>query len=420
VNEIEAHIYGYKIGTFIYFDGVVYFEYDEDFKKLGLEISPLKLDTKKTPKAYTNRDNVALYKGVAGVFFDSLPDKHGMAFIDRYFERQGLKSDEITVLHKLAFIGDRGMGAIEYRPKEHEDKKDNVQIVQNAKEAYETMKMNIKNENSSIGDLMSVLDSVSPVGGGRPKMLVQYDETTNSIKLNNHKLENGYKRAIIKFDEAYYENESIGLTKLEFVFMSMAKDVGINTANFKLIEENGLHHLVIERFDRDGDDNKTHICTASGLAHIDISVPQGFTYEMLFGLTKMLCKSQEDIEELYKRMVFNVLAINFDDHTKNFSYMMDKKGKWSLTPAYDIVYSKGLATKHITTIAGKSKDFVLADLQGIAKDYFIKEKKAMGIIAKTITVMETFEGRARDVGIDEKTILECKSDIEKQMEMLRI
>ncbi len=420
MNEIEAYIYGHKIGTFIYFDGVVYFEYDEDFKKLGLEISPLKLDTKKTPKAYTNRDNVALYKGIAGVFFDSLPDKHGMAFIARYFERQGLKSDEITVLYKLAFIGDRGMGAIEYRPKEHEDRKDNVQIVQNAKEAYETMKMNIKNENSSIGDLMSVLDSVSPVGGGRPKMLVQYDETTNSIKLNNHKLENGYKRAIIKFDEAYYENESIGLTKLEYVFMSMAKDVGINTANFKLIEENSLHHLVIERFDRDADDNKTHICTASGLAHIDISVPQGSTYEMLFGLTKMLCKSQEDIEELYKRMIFNILAINFDDHTKNFSYMMDKKGKWSLTPAYDIVYSKGLATKHITTIAGKSKDFVLADLQGIAKDYFIKEKKAMGIIAKTIAVMGAFESRARDVGIDEKTILECKSDIEKQMEMLSI
>ena len=288
MNEIEAHIYGHKIGTFIYFDGIVYFEYDEDFKKLGLEISPLKLNTQKTPRAYTNRDNISLYKGVAGVFFDSLPDKHGMAFIDRYFERQGLKSDEITVLHKLAFIGDRGMGAIEYRPKEHEDRKDDVQIVQNAKEAYETMKINIKNENSSIQDLMSVLDSVSPVGGGRPKMLVQHDATTNNIKLNNHRLEKGYKRAIIKFDEAYYENESIGLTKLEYVFMSMAKDAGIDTANFKLIEENGLYHLMIERFDRDTDDNKIHICTASGLAHIDISVPQGSTYEMLFKLTKML------------------------------------------------------------------------------------------------------------------------------------
>ena len=127
MNEIEAHIYGHKIGTFIYFDGIVYFEYDEDFKKLGLEISPLKLNTQKTPRAYTNRDNISLYKGVAGVFFDSLPDKHGMAFIDRYFERQGLKSDEITVLHKLAFIGDRGMGAIEYRPKEHEDSEDKYQ-----------------------------------------------------------------------------------------------------------------------------------------------------------------------------------------------------------------------------------------------------------------------------------------------------
>ena len=121
MEEINAYIYGKKIGTMIEHQGVIYFEYDKKFKLEGLEISPIKLHTSKTKDAYTNSDHTTLYQGMAGVFFDSLPDKHGMRFIDRYFEKQGLKPFEVTLLHKLAFIGDRGMGAIEYIPKENVD-----------------------------------------------------------------------------------------------------------------------------------------------------------------------------------------------------------------------------------------------------------------------------------------------------------
>ena len=185
MTEIEAYIYGHKIGTLIHHNGTIYFEYDKAFKSLGLEISPIKLHTQKTIKAYTNQDNISLYGGLAGVFFDSLPDKHGMTFIDRYFERQELKPQQITLLHKLAFIGDRGMGAIEYRPKEHENINDiNINSILNAKDAYEEMKKNIKDKESSITNLMNIIDSVSPIGGGRPKMLILYNEVDNSIKLN--------------------------------------------------------------------------------------------------------------------------------------------------------------------------------------------------------------------------------------------
>ena len=418
MTEIEAYIYGHKIGTLIHHNGTIYFEYDETFKSLGFEISPIKLHTQKTIKAYTNQDNIPLYGGLAGVFFDSLPDKHGMAFIDRYFERQDLKPHQITLLHKLAFIGDRGMGAIEYRPKEHEDNITDTTCILNAKEAYEEMKKNISNKESSITDLMNILDSVSPVGGGRPKMLVLYNEVNNTIKLNTQNLPKNYKRAIIKFDEVYYENESIGLTKLEYIFMQMAKEVGIHTANFKLIEENGMHHLVVERFDRDEEDNKLHICTASGLMHIDISIAQIASYENLFILTRKLSNSQEDIEELFKRMVFNVLALNYDDHTKNFSFVMNKKGIWSLSPAYDITYSKGMATQHLTTIAGKSKDFKIDDLLKIAKLHSIKNSKALEIINKTIEIIQTFENRAKEINIDENTIKECMKNIKYQISLL--
>ena len=415
MTEIDAYIYGKKIGTLLEHKGSIFFQYDKDFITSGIQISPIKLPLKDA--LYTNNDHKSLYQGMAGVFFDSLPDKHGMTFIDRYFERQGLKTHEITLLHKLSFIGDRGMGAIEYSPKEHDENVSGADVI-NAKDAYEKMKKNIDDNNSSIEDLMNILDSVSPVGGGRPKMLVQYNKSTKRIKINTKELEKGCKRAIVKFDEVYEGVGSIGLTKLEFIMMSMAKDVGIKTAKFELIQENGSHHLLVERFDRTEDDEKIHMCSASGLMHIDISIAQVTTYEHLLMLTKKICKSQEDIEELFKRMVLNVLVFNFDDHAKNFAFLMDRSGKWSLSPAYDITYSKGLATQHITTIRGKALEITRDDVLKIATSYSIKPAVANKIIDECIKVAATFKERAEALGLEDDDIEEYKSDIDSQIKFL--
>jgi len=415
MTEIDAYIYGKKVGTLVEHDDTIYFEYDKSFLAQGLEISPLKLSLSK--EMFTNKEHISLYSGLAGVFFDSLPDKHGMAFIDRYFERQGLRTHEITLLHKLAFIGDRGMGAIEYKPSEHDETVLNAEVI-NAKDAYEKMKKNMDNENSSIEDLMNILDSVSPVGGGRPKMLVQYEKKDKKIKINTKALAKGCKRAIIKFDEIYEGIGSIGLTKLEYIMMSMAKEAGIKTAKFELIEEHGSHHLVLERFDRTKNDEKIHMCTASGLMHIDISVAQGTSYEHLMMLTKRVTKNQEDVEELFKRMVFNVLVFNFDDHAKNFAFLMNKSGKWRLSPAYDITYSKGLASQHLTTIGGKALEITREDLLKIAKSYSIKPLMAKKIIDDSIEVVKSFKKRAEALEIEENDIIAYKRDIDSQIELL--
>jgi len=415
MTEIDAYIYNKKIGTLLEHEGSIFFQYDKDFIASGIQISPIKLPL--NDMLYTNSEHKYLYQGMAGLFFDSLPDRHGMAFIDRYFERQGLKTHEITLLHKLAFIGDRGMGAIEYLPKEHEENIVEEDVI-NAKDAYEKMKKNIDDKDSSIEDLMNILDSVSPVGGGRPKMLVQYNKSNEMIKINTKELEKGYIRAIIKFDEIYEGVGSIGLTKLEFIMMSMAKDVGIKTAEFRLIKENDSHHLLVERFDRTKDDEKIHMCTASGLMHINISISQVTTYEHLLMLTKRVCKSQEDIEELFKRMVLNVLVFNFDDHAKNFAFLMDKSGKWTLSPAYDITYSKGLATQHITTIGGKALEITRDDILKIATSYSIKPAVANKIIHKCIKVATTFKERAEALGLEDDDIEKYKSDIDSQIRFL--
>jgi len=401
----------------IEYDGVVYFEYDKEFKLEGLEISPIKLHTTKTKDAYTNKDQTTLYHGMAGVFFDSLPDKHGMPFIDRYFQKQGLRLFEVTQLHKLAFIGDRGMGAIEYFPKV-EDRGATQDVVIDAKEIYEEMKQGFQGDDFSIDALINICQSVSPVGGGRPKMLVQYNYNTLEIRLNKKELHDGYTRAIIKFDEIYEGVGSIGLTKLEYIFMTMAKEVGINTAQFQLIQEGGADHLLVKRFDRDENDEKIHMCTASGLMHIDISLIKATSYEHLFGLTRRISKFQEDIEELFKRMVLNILAFNFDDHAKNFAYLMGRDGKWRLSPAYDITYSKGAMKSHTTTIAGKDLDITRTDLLNIAKMQSIKPKVATKMIDDCIKVAKTFEEKAREIGLDRGTIEECKRDIDSQIALL--
>lgn len=419
MEEINAYIYGKRIGTMIEHQGVIYFEYDKKFKLEGLEISPIKLHTSKTKDAYTNPDHINLYKGIAGVFFDSLPDKHGMPFIDRYFEKQGLKPFEVTLLHKLAFIGDRGMGAIEYVPKE-DDTAVTSDIAINAKEAYEEMKQGIQSDDSSIESLMNIRQSVSPIGGGRPKMLVQYNYDTKEIRLNRKELHQGYIRAIIKFDEIYEGVGSIGLTKLEYIFMSMAKEIGINTSEFQLINEGDAKHLLVKRFDRDDNDEKIHMCTAAGLMHLDISILKATSYEYLFMLTRNVCKSFEDIEELFKRMVLNILCLNFDDHAKNFAYLMDKNGKWSLSPAYDITYSKGLMKSHTTTVCGKDSNITRADVLKIAKSQGIKITSATKIIDNCIEIVKTFEEKAKEIELDADTIKECKNHINTQIELLHM
>ncbi len=421
--EVEAFIYGAKIGTLLMYQDRIYFEYDKAFIAKGIEISPLKLNTKHIDIPYTNKDSYEVYKGMPGVFFDSLPDKHGMPFIYRYFEQKGFSVNDVTLLHKLTFIADRGLGAIEYQPKEHQ-KTAQIEDVISAKTLHEDMRKILEKDQKtySIDMLMNIIDSASPVGGARPKMLISYNKDTKQIKYNNKILDNGYRRAIVKFDEVYPDedliNKSIDLTKLEYIYMCMAKECGINTSIIHLHQEDGQNHLVLERFDRDEQDEKIHVCSASGLMHKDISVANVMSYEELFAFTNKICNKQSDVKELYRRMIFNALSFNVDDHAKNFEFIMSKDGDWSLSPAFDITYSKGAVRAHITSINGKNENFYIEDFLSIAQKNLISEKEAIEIIEIISEKLLEFGQSASDFGIDEETILECKGNIKLQRDLL--
>ncbi len=421
--EVEAFIYGYKIGIMLMHNHRIYFEYDKAFLEKNIEISPLKLNTKSTDTPYINKDSADLYQGMAGVFFDSLPDKHGMPFIYRYFEQKGFLVNDVTLLHKLTFIADRGLGAIEYRPKEQENFREFKDVIL-AKKLHEDMQTILEKdqENYSIDMLMNIIDSASPVGGARPKMLISYNKDTKAIKYNNKVLDSGYKRAIIKFDEVYpdadLKDKSIDLTKLEYIYMSMAKECGINISTIHLHVEDQQSHLVIERYDRDEQDSKIHVCSASGLMHKDISIANVMSYEELFAFTNKICHNQSDVTELYRRMIFNALSFNVDDHAKNFEFIMNRQGQWSLSPAFDITYSKGVVKTHITTINGKSENFSIEDFLSIALKNLISEKSALKIIETVSKKLLEFTLLARKLEVDEETILECASNIKQQRDLL--
>lgn len=419
VVELEAYIYGLKIGTLLLHNDKVYFHYESSFVARDIQISPIKLNIHNTPEIYTNNDS-SIYQGMAGIFFDSLPDKFGMSFIDRYFESKGYNVKDITLLDRLSFIGDRGMGAVEYRPKEEEKVLKTQQNVLVAKELFENMQdvLSKKKESYLVEELMELLYGASPLGGGRPKLLISFNASTKEIRTNDRTLHEGFERSIIKFDEAYYENESIELTKFEYLYMNMAKECGIDIPKIVLLEELGLHHLIVKRFDRDKNDHKIHIATASALLHKDISIPKVMSYEELFALTNRICKKQSSVEQLFKRMIFNTLSFNVDDHAKNFSFMMDKEGNWELTPAYDVTYSYGMVKEHLTTLGGKGRDFILADYLAIAKKNLIFKENAITMLKKVVAVMETLEERAEVIGISLENMRECLENVNSQLEMI--
>ena len=420
ISEVEVFLYNHKVGTLLEDEGIVYFNYSQKFKLHNLEISPIKLNTTTTKGLYTNRDDKA-FQGIPGVFFDSLPDNFGMAFIDRHFEAKGYKVSEITLLDRLTFIGDRGMGALEYQPKEDDTPISNKTSI-NIKEAYENMKEILahKQEHYSIEDLMNIIDSASPLGGGKPKMLVIYNDSTNTFKYNSKILPDNFERYIIKFDELYPHNLiSKDLTKFEYIYMQLASECGITIPTIKLIDDNNTTNLIIKRFDRDSNDNKIHISTAAALLHKNIYIPKTLSYEELFHLTNRLTKSQGEIEQLYRRMIFNALSFNNDDHGKNFSFIMDKEGNWKQSPAYDITYSFGVMTKeHLTTINGKGANFSLDDFLKIAKENMIKEKLALEIISDTSNKLLEFQERAISLGINGASINGCIDNIKRQREII--
>ncbi|MDQ1340027.1 MAG: HipA protein [Campylobacterota bacterium] len=412
--EVEAFIFDKKIGTILLKDEVVYFEYDKGFVSTGFEISPLKLPLTQT-RVYTNNDD-RCFEGLAGVFYDTLPDKFGTKVIERYFESKNIPTHKLSVIQKLMFVGDKSIGAITYKPVAHKiDGKINEIIeLQNF---YENAKKIISGDVIEVVDeILSFMDSAASAGGARAKAIIGYNPNTKEfISGVKRDLKDNFEHYLMKFDIAKEDGSSSDYTKLEYIYMSMADEVGIDVPKIELLSHGNLAHYLIKRFDR-VDGEALHLHSVAGLTHTNFNIPMHYSYDELLRLTRYLTGSQQAVNQQFKRMIFNLVGRNQDDHAKNFAFTMDKNGIWNLSPAYDITYSNGVGyTKnHQLSLNGKTNDFTLKDILGLGKKHSIKENVAKEYLEQIAEAFSGFKSRAEQLDVKEQTI----SRIEKELRLI--
>jgi len=430
----EVKIWGKLIGAVAWDpdSGFATFEYDPKFKTLGWDLAPLKMTISDNRNKFSfpelrkvKNSSYDTFKGLPGLLADALPDKYGNQLINLWLAQQGRPQDSMNPVEMLCFIGTRGMGALEFEPAVLKEGKRTFSIeidslvataqkMLDQKEAF-TTNLN-KDEEQAVLEILKIGTSA---GGARPKALIAWNEKTGEVKSGQTKAPKGFEHWLIKLDGVsdIQLGSSHGYGRVEMAYYNMAKACGITMMPSRLMEENDRAHFMTKRFDREGGDVKHHIQTFCAMKHFDYNLVNSFSYEQLFQCMRELKLTYADAEQMFRRMVFNVIARNCDDHTKNFSFLLRQGGKWELSPAYDLCHAyrpkSEWVSQHALSINGKRKDITKADLLVIGES--IRCKKASEIVDEINGTVNQWKKFANEVKVkptlrDEiaKTLLNLK------------
>ncbi len=410
-NVVKVKLWGTNVG-YLSWDSreeVAVFEYDPSFLKLGWDIAPLTMPvnasrSRKQMPWLGNKD--AVYRGLPPMIADSLPDKWGNSLFNSWLRDNKISTKNITPIDHLSFIGSRAMGALEYEPAEKlgDDSPFSVDVQRLyhfAKQVLNERESTVLTRENSIlwQDLVKV--SSSP-GGKRPKAIVALNDDTGEVISGQGTIPEGFLHYILKYDDS----SIFPYAKLEYIYYKMAVDTGIAMTPSDLRTYEGATHFLTRRFDRIGND-KIHTQTLAAMS------PLSTSYEDIFATIRRLNLPYEDSRQQYLRMVFNVLARNVDDHSKNVSFCMNRDGVWRLSPAYDVTFSVDLAApayvnKQSLTINGKNKNITREDLEAVARNNDILEYNTLidGVKAS----LSTFEEYADRLNISKSLVNRIVND----------
>ena len=398
----------------------VYFTYDPSFIARGIEISPIVLPLRREPYSFP-RLTSETYRTLPGLFADSLPDKFGRKVINEYLISIGRDKNSLTPIEELLYIGKRGMGALEYYPHLDGslDESTEIRIEDIANAAKDVLKRRSESEiKPEIGKLRDLIKIGSSAGGAKAKAIIAYNETTGVYRSGQIDAGKGFTYWIIKFDRLNKEEKDSFFdsyqTREEYAYYLMAMSTGINMSECRLLKEGDDYHFLTKRFDRYVDENgvlrKLHMATACGLAHIDYADKHNFSYSALFSILERLHCPFEDRYELFRRMVYNVMASNYDDHSKNFSFLMDREGKWRLSPAYDLTYANDPNSNYINNhqclINGKFEGITIDDLLKVGIDAGLNKRKMDVIIKEVKSAVRNWPTFAAQAEIPDNKALE--------------
>ena len=392
--------------------GFATIEFYESFVNKRLDIAPIAMpleDISRGERIFSFPSHRGkTFKGLPGMLADSLPDDYGNKILDEWFVSKGMSISEFTPLDRLCYVGKRGMGALEYEPANNDktlNESSQIEIDQlmdfarevlNQREAFQA---NLQKGNKAILDILKVGTSA---GGAKPKAIIAFNEETKEVRSGQVKAPDGFTYWLLKFDgieDRKLKDNPIGIGRVEYAYYNMARACGIDMTESKLLEESQSAHFMTKRFDRTDKGEKRYTQTLCAIAHFDRD--ERYSYEQAFQVMRKLHLPYPEMEQMYRRMVFNVVARNHDDHTKNHSFMMSRDGEWKLAPAYDLCYSYSPSGKwtsqHQMSLNNKRDNFVFDDLLSVSQKMGIK--KGREIIQEIVSVVSQWEIYAQEAGV---------------------
>jgi serine/threonine-protein kinase HipA len=392
------------------------FQYDPAFVRSGIEIAPVWMPLRPQPYTFPGLPADA-FSGLPGLLADALPDRWGTALIDAWLASQGRDRSSFDVVQRLCYLGTRGMGALEFQPA-HEPTAPgaaDLQIGALAELAGEVLseRAEFVAELSSNPDeeaMKAILAVGSSAGGARPKAIIAYNEATGQVRSGQVEVGPGFRQWLLKFDGVASAGDHgladpQGWGGVEYAYSRLARAAGIEMAECRLLEENGRRHFMTRRFDRPEEGGKLHVQTVGALEHVSYNEPGTYSYEQAMLLIRRLGLGTPAVEQQFRRMVFNVVARNQDDHVKNISFLMGRDGAWSLAPAYDVIWAwkpgNPWLDSHQMSINGKRDGFTLTDLRAVAEVAGLKRGAAERILVEVSAVVAGWREIAEEVGVAE-------------------
>jgi len=415
----EVTLWGKTIGAVSLQDGedVASFEYDAAFVRSGIQVSPIVMPLSRRVYRFPELSRQTFY-GLPGLLADSLPDKFGNALIDAWLASQGRQPGSFNAIERLCYTGKRGMGALEFSPAIGPMAKQTTppiivsELVTLASQIL-TQRHRLQGSLTPEGEtdaLKDILRVGTSAGGARAKAVIAWNPQTNEVRSGQIKTGEGFEYWLLKFDgvsgnkdKEVEDPQGYGL--IEYAYYLMARDCGIDISDCQLFKENGRSHFMTRRFDRYATGEKRHMQSLCALAHYDFNMAGAYSYEQVFMIMRQLQLPMQAIEQFFRRMVFNIVSRNQDDHVKNIAFLMTQSGEWSLAPAFDMTYSfnpTGTWTaSHQMTMNGKRDHFTLADFNACAKTASMKRGRALSILSEVQETVSKWRSFAEKAGVSE-------------------
>jgi len=414
----EVRLWGSRVGAVSLQDGEAFaaFEYDPDFTRSSIEISPLTMPLDDRVHRFPGLAPES-FKGLPGLLADSLPDRYGHALIDAWLASKGRTADSANAVERLCFIGRRGMGALEFVPEHGPAPTASHRI---DLEALAELAAEILAERGGLAAslrepgkadaLREILRVGTSAGGARAKALIALDPRTNEVRSGQLDVDPGFQHWILKFDGVDDQSRELGRSRgygaVELVYSQLAARAGVEMAECRLLEDGDRRHFMTRRFDRLAGGSKVHMQSLAALAHLDYNQPRAHSYEEAFTAMRRLGLPMAQIEQQFRRMVFNVVARNQDDHVKNIAFLMDRAGSWRLSPAFDLVYAYsangGWTERHQMSINGKRDGFTLEDFRQVGQMASMKRGRAEEMLAEVVDAVRGWPQLADEAGVEEE------------------